>query len=369
MSRLQFMDRVALAAMLLLIGIGVLFVHSATSGDASSSGRWVKQMIWVGLGLFLFLVTSQIDYKRLVDRGHLFFVLGLIALAAVLLWGHKANGARSWFRIGFASIQPSEFMKVAAILMVTKFFSRVQSMNSSFLEFVASGLLVALPVFLIALQPDLGTAILFLPLVLIPNFLFGRKEAIWLSVIGGLAVAALIVTVVYRPNLVFFLKSYQKDRIVSFVFPERDTTDSGYQVHQSKISIGQGGLLGLGVGKGKQTRLGFLPEKDSDFVLAVVAEESGFLGILALFSLFLIVFQRGIQTALEAGDATGSILVTLVVSVLTFQMLFNAAMLVGLVPTTGIPCPLISYGGSSMLSTLILLGMVQSVRTHRFVNH
>ncbi len=362
------MDRTALIAALALTLIGVTLIYSATATDGSGSGRWIKQMIWCSAGWIVYFVFTQIDYKSLVDRGHIFYFLGLILLVLVLQWGHMANGARSWFRIGFVSIQPSEFMKIAMVLIVTRFFTRVDRTHS-FFEFLVSGFIVLIPVVLIALQPDLGTAIVFAPLVLIPNFLFGRKEAIWMAAIGILVLMVVILGVVYKPNWVGFLKDYQKDRIVSFVFPEKDTSNAGYQVHQSKISIGQGGLLGLGLGKGKQTKSGFLPEKDSDFILAVAAEETGFIGMIAILSLFLVVFQRGIQTAFEASDATGSILATLVVCTLATQMLFNAAMLVGLMPTTGIPCPLVSYGGSSMVTSLGLLGLIQSVHTHRFVNH
>ncbi|MCB1041357.1 MAG: rod shape-determining protein RodA [Acidobacteria bacterium] len=368
MSRVALMDRMSLVATLALTAIGILFIYSATSFEGGSN-RWVKQLIWVCCGLIVYFVLSHLDYKRLVDRGHIFYLLGLVSLVAVLIWGFKANGARSWFRLGPASLQPSEFMKIAAILFMAKFFTRVESRRSSFVEFVVSVFLVSLPVVLIAMQPDLGTALVYLPLILIPNFLHGRKEAIWLSLVGIIMAGVLVLSVLYKPDWVVFLKDYQKERILTFVFPDRDTSNAGYQVHQSKISIGQGGFLGLGLGKGKQTQLGFLPEKDSDFILAVVAEEFGFLGILTVLGLFFLILQRGLLTAFEAGDAMGSILAALVVGVLALQMLFNAAMLVGLVPTTGIPCPLVSYGGSSMITSYGLLGLIQSVRTHRFVNH
>ena len=170
-------------------------------------------------------------------------------------------------------------------------------------------------------------------------------------------VLVLILGVLYKPSWVFFLKDYQKDRIVSFIYPDQDTSNTGYQVHQSKISIGQGGLFGMGIGEGKQTKMGFLPAQHNDFILAVAAEETGFLGLFLIFGLFFMLFLRCLLTALEASDVTGSAIAVMVVGTLFTQTIFNAAMLIGLVPTTGIPCPLLSYGGSSMLATMGMLGV------------
>ena len=368
MKRLSLLDKTSLLATLALALSGIVLVRSATLAD-SDSILWIKQSVWVSAGFVLYLFISRLDYKKLVSQAGLFYMAAILSLILVLIFGDKINGARSWFRLPFMSIQPSEFAKIATVLMVTNLFSKLRDKDKSFWEFSISAILVAIPFGLIVLQPDLGTALVFLPLCLIPNFLVGNKESIWVTAIGtGLAVL-LIAGVVFKPGWVFFLKDYQKDRIVSFIYPERDTSNIGYQVHQSKISIGQGGLLGSGFGKGQQTRLGFLPAQHNDFILAVAAEEFGFVGIFAIFGLFLTVFLRGFVTAGEASDAIGSCLTLLVIGTLFVQTLFNASMMIGMVPTTGIPCPLLSYGGSSCLTTMSLLGLIQSVRTHRFIYH
>ena len=349
--------------------LGVVLVHSAVQADATQNILWVKQAIWSLGGLVIYLVVSQIDYKKLVSHASIFYLIAILSLVAVLLWGARINGARSWFKLPFMSLQPSEFSKIVMVLMLSKYFSRFQERQSSLVAFLVSSILIFIPFGLIILQPDLGTALVYLPFFLIPNFLIGNKESIWLTLLGSGLALLIILGVVFKPGWVFFMKDYQKERIVAFIYPDRDTSNSGYQVHQSKISIGQGGLLGKGLGKGEQTSLGFLPAQYNDFILAVAAEEMGFLGIGTLFFLFLVIFLRGFITAQESSDATGSVLVILVIGTLFAQTLFNAAMLIGMVPTTGIPCPLVSYGGSSMLTTMGLLGLIQSVRTHRFVNH
>lgn len=368
MRRLLLIDKTALLVMLVLAGAGVIFIHSATQATEMYRGLWLKQMVWICAGMVIYTFLSLYDYKKLVSHASWIYVIGIFSLVLVLLFGAKINGARSWFRLPGFSIQPSEMVKIATVLMVTKFFSRFSERESSLLEFVSSSVLVGIPFTLIYIQPDLGTALVYLPFFLIPNFLVGNKESIWVTLVGCLSVGLLIGTVVYKPDWVFFLKEYQKDRIVAFIYPERDTSNTGYQVHQSKISIGQGGLLGRGIGQGQQTELGFLPAQHNDFILAVAAEESGFVGMTLIFGLFAFLLMRAFSTAMEASEPIGSIMVMLVVGTLFTQMLFNAAMLIGMVPTTGIPCPLMSYGGSSMMTTMGLLGLVQSVRAHRFVN-
>ena len=369
MSRWHLLDKSALAVTMSLCCIGVVLIHSATQASQLSGILWIKQVVWVMLGLGFYLVLSQMDYRKLGTHATFIYLAGVASLVLVLLIGVRINGARSWFRLPFLSVQPSEFVKIAVVLVLAKYFSRFQERHSSLLEFLGSCLIVGLPFCLIIIQPDMGTALAYLPFFIVPNFLVGNKESIWVTLGGSLLGIMLVLGVLYKPAWVFFLKDYQKDRIISFIYPERDTSNTGYQVHQSKISIGQGGLFGKGVGRGQQTKLGFLPAQHNDFILAVAAEEIGFVGIAVIFSLFIFLFMRCLTTGVEANDTMGSLLVVMVVSTLLVQMLFNAAMLIGLVPTTGIPVPLISSGGSSLMSTMGLLGLVQSVRTHRFVNH
>ncbi|MDJ0838514.1 MAG: rod shape-determining protein RodA [Acidobacteriota bacterium] len=367
MNRFHMLDKGALVATLALGVIGILLIRSTTLGTDTSSIYWIKQCLWLVSGLGIYFFMSHYDYKKLVSRANIFYMIGVLALGLVLFM-EPINGARSWFKLPFMSVQPSEFMKIATVLVITKYFTKMHQRQSSFWEFVVSAVLIGIPVGLIAMQPDLGTALVYLPFFVIPNFLIGNKESIWVTLAGVALAALLIAGVIYKPNWVFFMKDYQKDRIIAFIYPDEDTSNKGYQVHQSKISIGQGGLFGMGLGQGKQTKMGFLPAQQTDFILAVAAEELGFVGLVAIFGLFFFLFYRGFQTALEAGDTTGSALVVLVIGTLFTQMLFNAAMLIGMVPTTGIPCPLVSYGGSSMWATMGLLGLIQSVRSYRFVN-
>ncbi len=368
MNRFQFLDKTSALITLLLCGAGLIFIRSATQAAQTGSLLWVKQCVWIILGLAAYFILSQVDYRKLVSHAHFFYIAGVVALILVLIIGDRINGARSWFRLPFMSAQPSEFMKIAMVLVVAKYFSKFRERQSSLKEFIVSGMMIAAPMVLIMLQPDLGTALTFLPFFLIPNFLIGNKESIWVTVAGLALAGLLVVGVIFKPNYVFFLKDYQKERIVSFIYPDRDTSNSGWQVHQSKIAIGQGGLLGMGLGAGQQTSMGFLPAQHNDFILAVAAEETGFLGVTIVFLLFTALFSRAFTASLEAGDATGSLLVNLVIGTLLMQTLFNAAMLIGLAPTTGIPLPLLSYGGSSMLATMGLLGLIQSVRVHRFLS-
>ena len=368
MKRWQEMDKWSFLATLLLSYIGVALIWSATRSHEGSL-LWIKQVIWTVIGSVFYLVMAHIDYKRLVSNANILYFLGILSLIAVYMFGDRINGAKSWFRLPFMSIQPSEIVKIFTVIIVAKYFSKYKEGHSSLKEFLVSTFLVVLPMGLIIIQPDLGTAIFYLPLFLIPNYLIGNRESIYVALGGGLMIGLLLLTVTYKPDWVFFLKGYQKDRIVAFLNPDQDTTNTGYQVHQSKISIGQGGLFGLGFGEGKQTKLGFLPAQYNDFILAVAAEELGFTGMLAIFGLYLFVFIRAFGIALEAGEPMGACLVILVVGTLVMQTLFNAAMLVGLVPTTGIPCPLISSGGSSYLATMGLLGLIQSVRAHRYLDY
>lgn len=368
MNRLALLDKWALFITLVLASLGVVLIRSATQAAAVDNALWLKQGIWLLMGLVFYFLMAAIDYKKFVNQAHWIYLLGILSLVLVLQFGDRINGARSWFRLPFMSIQPSEFMKIAMALVIARYFSKFQERQSSPREFIGSAVISAIPFVLIVLQPDLGTALVYLPFFLVPNFLIGKKESIWVTVAGIGLVGLLIMGVMWKPGWVFFLKDYQKDRIVAFIHPNEDTSNKGYQVHQSKISIGQGGLFGMGLGEGQQTRLGFLPAQHNDFILAVAAEETGFVGILLIFGLYMALFLRGFNTALEARDTLGSLVVIMVIGTLLTQTLFNAAMLIGLVPTTGIPCPLISYGGSSFLTTMGLLGLVQSVQTHRFVN-
>jgi len=367
MRRFKFIDKSHMIVVLLLGIIGIVLIRSTSLGTATSSIYWKKQCFWIVAGTVIYLVMSAYDYKKLISKANIFYIIGLVSLVAVL-YTRPINGATSWFRLPFMSIQPSEVVKIATILMVVRFYKKADERRTSLRDFLLSAVLIGMPVALIAKQSDLGTAFLYLPFFVIPNFLIGNKESIYVTVGGLVVVVLLVLGLVHKPDWFFFVKPYQRARIVSYIYPDKDTANRGWQVHQSKISIGQGGLLGQGLGKGKQTKMGFLPAQQTDFILAVAGEELGFVGMSTIFGLFIFLFWRSFQIALESRDMGGSMLVVLVIGTLLVQLLFNAGMMIGLVPTTGIPCPLISYGGSSMMTTMALLGLIQSVHNDRYVN-
>jgi len=354
------LDWVLLGAALLLAVVGVAMIHSATF-SGTSSGLCLKQAWVLGLALVALLVTISFDYRRLADRGLLFYLLAAGLLAYVLLFGPRIAGTRRWFMLGPLQVQPSELAKIAAALFVSKVFAEMRKDRLSLQDVLQPGLAVALLALLIAAEPDLGTAFCLVPLFLTVALLAGLRLR---------AVALLVIVMLVAGGLGwrFALKDYQKTRIYTFLDPSLDPRGAGYQKIQSQIAVGSGGLTGKGFKQGTQSQLGYLPARHTDFIFSVLAEETGFLGVAFVLGLYLLVLWRSLEAAQLARDRVGAFLAAGLAAILAFQVIYNVAMVAGLVPVKGLPLPLFSYGGASLLSTSIMIGLILNVRMRRFAN-
>ncbi len=362
--RLLFnIDWALLGAALLLLGIGVATISSATlTFTGRAAGLEVKQLYAIALGMVLLLICVSLDYRRLADRAPFLYLVTLGVLTYVLFFGPKIAGTRRWFvGPGGFQIQPSEFAKLVAALLVAKLFAESKKESLGLSDILGPGAAIGLLVVLIAAEPDLGTAFTLVPLFLVVAFLAGlRLRAIGAVFLAGLVVASL--------GWMFALKDYQKQRITSFMDPQADPKGAGYQKIQSEIAVGSGGLVGKGYKQGSQAQLGYLPARHTDFIFSVLAEENGFVGVLVVLGLYLFVLWRALETAQMARDRVGAFLAAGVAAILAFQVVYNVAMVAGLVPVKGLPLPLMSYGGSSVLSSLLAIGLILNVRMRRFAN-
>jgi rod shape determining protein RodA len=354
-------DWLLLTFVLAICGLGVMEIYSATL-HTKFAGVHTKQVYWIMAGMVLMFLISLIDYHALLDKVHWFYIASLVSLVAVLLFGKRYLGARRWIQIpGGQHFQPSEWVKLVLILALAKYFSELHQREASLSDIVKAGLLAGVPMLLVLKQPDLGTALTYVPVLIMALFLGGLrlKHATAIILLG-----ALVVPVVWH----YGLKPYQKQRLVSFREPEADPQGSGYQVQQSLIAVGSGGLWGKGITKGTQTQGMFLPVPQTDFIFAAWCEEHGFVGAVAVLLLYFLLLMRLVHNAQTAPDRVGASVVMGVVAVLFFHILVNVGMVVGYMPVTGIPLPLMSYGGSSVLFMFLALGIVMNIRMRRFVN-
>lgn len=353
-----------LAMVLLLCTISVFEIYSATL-HTKYQGFHIKQMYWVAAGLVAMFVLSRVDYHKLIDITPWIYGFFLIALMAVLVpgIGHKALGARRWIRLGPMQFQPSEWMKLVIILAVARYFANLGGRSLTWRDIFKALGLVGVPMLLILKQPDMGTSLVYMPVLLIGLFLGGinLKQA-------AILVTAGLVLIVGGWSSGKLLKPYQKARLTSFINPDNDPRGSGYQVLQAKIAVGAGGIWGQGAEKGTQTQGAFIPIPQADFIFAAFSEEHGFIGAVLVLLLYFSILMRLIQNAQTAADLSGSLIIMGVVAVLTFQIAVNVGMVIGFMPVTGIPLPLMSYGGSSVLFTFLALGVAMNVRMRRFVN-
>ena len=355
-------DWLLLIFVLLICALGVTEIRSATT-HTKFAGAHVRQVYWVLGGVGAMFLVSLVNYQALLDQIHWFYIAAVAALMAVLVFGQKYLGARRWIHMpGGNHFQPSEWVKLILILAVAKYFADMRQRELSWSDFMKAGAIVGIPMLMVLAQPDLGTALTYVPIAVMGVFLGGLQWKQGLTV-GLLAVVG--ISAVFLVPRVHVLKSYQKQRLTSFIDPELDPQGTGYQVEQSKIAVGSGGLWG---GKGSQTHGAFLPVPQTDFIFAAFSEEHGFVGALGVLLLYFIVLMRLTQNAQTAPDRAGTFLVMGVVAVLSFHILVNVGMVVGFMPVTGIPLPLMSYGGSSVLFMFLALGMVMNVRMRRFVN-
>ena len=348
-----------LATAFSICGIGVLEIWSATRAS-HLAGMHTHQIYWIVLGVVLMVLVSRVDYHTIMDQAPVLYLIAIAALIAVLAIGHSRFGAKRWLPILGGFLQVSELVKLIIIIVVARFFAEVRTEQLELGDLIKVAAAVGLPLALIMLQPDLGTALVLVPLVAVGAYVAGLQ---WKHALTVLALAALMVPVGWH-----FLKPYQKERVTTFLRPEEDPRGAGYQILQSKIAVGSGGFWGKGLGNGSQNQLGFVPVRYSDFILAALAEELGFAGVFVALLLYMFLLLRLVQNAQRAHDRAGMFLVMGVAAVLGFHVLVNVAMVIGFMPVTGIPLPLMSYGGSATLFVFLALGLVMNVRIRRFVN-
>ena len=364
--RLYFhIDWLLFAAIVLLAGIGIAMVNSATYVTTATGGH-SSQMVFtqfaaLGIGMVALLVCLAVDYRVFAENSLFIYGALTVLLIFVLFKGQTQMGAQRWIPIGPFHLQPSEFGRISVALMLAMYFGENRRGAKNTSDLVIGGILTCVPLLLIAKQPDLGTAVTLMPVFVGIAFLAGLR----LRLLGVLALAAVLVAPIAWKVA---LKDYQKQRIQTFLNPEQDPRGAGYQTIQARITVGSGGLTGLGYLKGTQAQYKFLPVAQNDFVFSVLAEEQGFIGVLTALGLYLFVILRSLEAARLAKDRLGAYLVGGIISGFAFQVIYNVSMSAGLAPVKGITLPLMSYGGSSLIASLAGFGLILNVRMRRFTN-
>ncbi len=349
-----------LALLLGLFGLGTLYSVVTAGTQVSQKVLYVKQLIWFSVGLVLMVVSVLFNYKALERWAPEIYVLCIVLLVCVLFFGKDAGGSRRWLALGTLSVQPSELTKIAVITILARHYAGLANVNGLTIRDLIYPLgLILVPVLLIVKQPDLGTAVLLL-VIAGSMTAFAKIERRSLLLI----MTFLMVTI---PSAWFFLTGYQKRRILTFLNPERDPLGAGYHIIQSKIAIGSGMISGKGYLKGTQNALSFLPEEHTDFIFSVLAEEWGFIGCAVLLVVFLLRLALGLKTAHDCRDPFGIILAVGVTAMIFWQTFVNIGMVMGLMPVVGVPLPFISYGGSSIVTTMIGIGFLLNIGMRRFM--
>lgn len=358
-TQIRNIDWVLLGLLLINSLIGVAVIYSASHylpGDYH-----LRQLFWIAVSLVAFFIVLSIDYNTLVSFSFPFYAVCLVVLLGILLFGVLISGAKSWIRLPFMQIQPSEVTRIAVILVLAQIFAHHKRTSLTMGKIFMSSAVIFVPFFLIGLQPDLGTALSYIPILLGALILAGVTKRM-------VIVFLLLAVVLGFTGWSYVLKDYQKDRLTTLISPGKDPLGSGYQITQSKIAIGSGGFQGKGYLKGTQSQLRFLPARHTDFIFSVIGEELGFLGtVFILFFYFLFVF-RLFRSAFQARDRAGVYIIFMVAMWISCQFFINVMMTVGLFPIAGIPLPLLSYGGSSLLTNYIAVSLVVNVKMRRFAN-
>jgi rod shape determining protein RodA len=351
--RIIHIDALLLLGLFILMGAGLMVIYSA--GDQNTD-LLIRQLIRMIMALIVLLILSNIHPDRMRDSAYWLYLAGLILLVAVLVLGHEGKGAQRWLDLGFFRFQPSELMKLSVPLLVATYLAE-RPLPPTILRSFVGLIMIVLPSLLIAKQPDLGTALLIASSGVIVLFLSGVSWRIIISFVTAGAAAL--------PVLWYVMHDYQRQRVLTFLNPESDPLGAGYHIMQSKIAIGSGGLFGRGWLEGTQSHLAFLPERSTDFIFSVIAEEFGLVGVGLLLVMYLLVAGRGLFIASQAQTSfarllAGSISITFLVYVFV-----NVGMVTGLLPVVGVPLPLVSYGGTSMVTLLAGFGILMSIHTHR----
>lgn len=427
-------DFVLVASVILVVFLGILTIYSAGFDpiDKVNNGLYKKQLIWFIAGFILMIVATFINYKFLGDYSLYVYGFLLFMLIVTAIFGTPIRNTRAWLNFGLFSIQPSEFMKLGLVIVLSKYLEVRERDIKNLGDLLIPALLTIVPMLIILMQPDFGTAAVFIPILLTMLFVGGADVTHLLSIIGIGSIAIVVPMIltyrewigaqgsnflleffkdthlifivagilflvamiafalhfffvskayrkIYIPSVVIslglffsvfiqqYLKVYQKRRILVFLNPDLDPHGSGYNIIQSKIAVGAGRFIGKGFLKGSQSQLGFLPEKSSDFIFSVFAEEWGFVGAIILLGLLAIVVYRGIQITFESKDKFGALLGSGIVTIFFFHILINIGMVLGIMPVTGLPLSFVSYGGSNLLMSMIAVGILINIRMRKFV--
>ncbi len=349
-----------LALSITLLGIFVIYSANFASESASFRGLYLKQLEFTIYGVIVMAGMAMMDYRTLERPAYLFYGIFVLLLVAVLVGGKVIAGSQRWLSFGGFNFQPSEMMKLVLILALTKYFSNARELSEEFgfKQLLAPALITLVPALLIAKQPDLGTAGVLFVIFFAMAFMNGIRKKTLIAIVIG----AMVLVPVGWLNL----KEYQKNRILAMIDPSTDPLGIGYHTIQSKIAIGSGGFLGKGFFAGTQSKLNFLPEKHTDFIFAVYAEEVGFLGVFLLLGLLVSLVLRMMDLIINSKDRIGSMMAAGITAMVAFHFLYNVSMTIGITPIVGIPLPLFSYGGSSLLTNYAALGILISIRMRRF---
>jgi rod shape determining protein RodA len=342
--------------------LGVLNIYSASAPyKLVGAPYYLKQLNWIFFGLLISILVCSVDYHIFEDFAYWFYGGVVVLLLAVLLIGKTSLGATRWLDLGLFTIQPSELMKIGIILTFARFFNNFHAVGGLTVKDMFFPLaLLGAPAVLIMKQPDLGTATLVVLIAFSMAFFIGFR---WTTLVTFVLVTVPLAWLTWS----FYMKPYQKSRVLDFINPERSRLGSGYHIIQSKIAVGSGGLLGKGYVKGTQAQLRFLPEQHTDFAFSVFAEEWGFVGTLVLILLYLCLIMWGLTIARRCNDRLGALLAVGVTAMLFWHTVINIGMVIGLFPVVGVPLPFFSYGGTSMITSMVGVGILQNISMRKFM--
>jgi rod shape determining protein RodA len=358
----EYFDWGMLSLTVIIAAMGLIALYSAVHAGVVTpqSGLFTRQLIWYGAGTLMMITAFLFNYKSYERWGYLIYFFCVALLVAVLFFGKYVSGSKRWLALGPVSLQPSEIVKLGVVIVLAKYYARVSTTKGvNFKELITPFIFTALPFVLIVRQPDLGTAMVLV--------LISASITLYIKIERRTFICLVTAAMLAVPSVWLMLKGYQKQRILTFLNPDRDPLGSGYHIIQSKIAVGSGMLLGKGFLKGTQNALDFLPEQHTDFIFTVLAEEWGFIGAVIVLLAFLLLILWGLWIAQRSRDAFGRILAVGVTSMMAWQVFINVGMVMGLLPVVGVTLPFVSYGGSSVITMMIGIGLLLNVSMRRFL--
>ncbi len=359
---IKFFDWSLLGLTFLIGFIGLVILYSAVMAGDTGPHKilFIKQLIWYSAGLIAMVFCFLFNYRLLEKWAYAIYSICIILLIGVLFFGTYAGGARRWLILGPVSIQPSEIVKIAVIIVLARYYSKNACLTGLRLrELIRPLILILIPFILIVRQPDLGTAMLIVLIAASMTIFVKIEKRSYLYITAFCSIL--------MPAIWFLLKEYQKQRILTFLNPDLDPLGAGYHIIQSKIAVGSGMICGKGFLKGTQNILAFLPEQHTDFIFSVLAEEWGFIGSLVILVIFLMFIIRGLSIAYGCRDVFGTMLASGITALIAWQIFINIGMVMGLMPVVGVPLPFVSYGGSSIITLMICIGILLNISMRRFL--